>query len=399
APEAAEAELAEAKVQPADAEAEPAETEPAEAEPAEAEPAETEPAETEPAEAEPAEAEAEPAAPPSEPAAPEPAPPPESAPGAPAPEPQPSPTVAAATSPPQPPDQPDPDVLPPPDGPVLEMLAAREPQVPDSPRRAVTLALLGIGVAGLVGAGGVVGATQFGETNRLIQSEAGRDSDDATRHFTPEQGGFLAAPFPTDPSTVSCYSIANVPGSTVLYRRPGGKKRVRITPRTEWGSPRVLGVIKQRGAWLAVQAPELRNGELAWARREDAQLDCVRWSLHADLSDRTLSVRHDGRTVRKMQVAIGRRENPTPEGRFTVTDKLRVTDPNSAYGCCVIALSGHQTDLPAYWPGGDRLAVHATADESSIGRPVSLGCMRTDSHRARWLIRTIPLGAPMFITA
>ncbi|MGH2746071.1 MAG: L,D-transpeptidase [Thermoleophilaceae bacterium] len=284
-----------------------------------------------------------------------------------------------------------------PNEPVLEMLAAREREVPDPPRRAVPLALLGIGVASLVGAAGVLGATQFGDIKRVIEPSGG--GGDGTRHFIPAKGGPLAAPFPTDPQAVSCYSVAYVPRATTLYREPGGRKRMRITARTEWGSPRVLGVLEQRGDWLGVQAAELQNGEVAWVRRERARVDCVRWSLHADLSKRTLFVRRDGHTVRKMRVAIGRRENPTPEGRFTVTDKLRVTDPESAYGCCVLALSGHQTDLPEYWPGGDRLAVHATSDESSIGQPVSLGCLRTVSRRARWLIETVPLGAPVFIRA
>jgi hypothetical protein len=276
------------------------------------------------------------------------------------------------------------------------MLAARQREVPDPPRRAVPLALFGLGVATLVGAAGVIGAAQLGDTNEPIQSSGG-DGDGDTRHFIPAQGGPFEAPFPTDPSTVSCYSTAYVPKPTVLYHEPGGRERLRITARTEWGSPRVLGVLEQRGGWLGVQAAELRNGEVAWVRRERARVDCVRWSLHADLSKRQLFVRRDGRTVRKMRVAIGRSENPTPKGRFTVTDKLRVTDGDSPYGCCVLALSGHQTDLPEYWPGGDRLAVHATSDEASIGRPVSLGCLRIRSGRARWLIDTVPLGAPMFI--
>jgi hypothetical protein len=278
------------------------------------------------------------------------------------------------------------------------MLAAREREVPDPPRRAVPLALFGLGIAALVGAAGVIGATQFGETNRVIQPSGGDGGDD-TRHFIPDRSGPLAAPFPTDPRTISCYSTAYVPRPTVLYRAPGGRKRMRITAKTEWGSPRVLGVVEQRRGWLGVQAAELRNGEIAWVRRREVRVDCVNWSLHADLSKRMLFVRRDGRTVRKMRVAVGRPANPTPKGRFTVTDKLRVTDPSSPYGCCVLALSGHQTDLPDYWPGGDRLAVHATSDESTIGHPVSLGCLRTASSRARWLIETVPIGSPIFIRA
>jgi hypothetical protein len=280
--------------------------------------------------------------------------------------------------------------------PIAEMLAQRRREAPDPPRRAVPMALIGLGIAALVGAAGLIGATQFGDNQRITPRGTGGGGD-GTRDFVPEKGGPLAAPFPTEPGETSCYSTASIRRSTVLYREPGGAKRLRITPHTEWGSARILGVVSQRGDWLGVQASELKNGEIAWIPRAKTTLDCVSWSLHADLSKRTLQVRHNGHTVRKLHVAIGRKDNPTPKGRFTVTDRLQVTSSGSPYGCCVLALTGHQTDLPPYWPGGDRLAVHATNDESSIGQPVSLGCMRADSAEARWLINHIPLGSPVFI--
>jgi lipoprotein-anchoring transpeptidase ErfK/SrfK len=121
--------------------------------------------------------------------------------------------------------------------------------------------------------------------------------------------------------------------------------------------------------------------------------------MRVDLSRRRLSVERNGETVRRFRIAIGRKGNPTPKGRFSVTDKLRVTDPASPYGCCVLALTGHQTRLPASWPGGDRLAVHATKELSSLGNAASLGCVRVTSAQARWLIRTIPLGTPLFVRA
>jgi hypothetical protein len=294
---------------------------------------------------------------------------------------------AGASAPPR--EQPDP---------VAEMFAEREREAPDPPRRAVPLALVGLGIAALVGAAGVVGATQFGNSERMVPRASSEDGG-GTREFVPEKGGPLAAPFPTEPGETECYSTATISRSTVLYREPGGERRLRITPRTEWGSERVLGVVSQRGEWLGIQASELKNGEIAWIPRAKARLDCVSWSLHADLSRRTLEIRHDGRSVRKLRVAIGRKSNPTPKGRFTVTDRLQVTSSDSPYGCCVLALTGHQTDLPPYWPGGDRLAVHATNDESSIGHPVSLGCMRARSPQARWLIDNVPLGTPVFIRA
>ena len=284
--------------------------------------------------------------------------------------------------------------------PVLEMLADRDRDREDHnpPRRRALFAVIGVGVVALAGAAGVIGATQFADSDTVVKRGGG--GDDGTRNFEPEKVGALAAPFPTDPQTASCYTTARMRGATVLYREPGGRKRMKLTARTEWNSPRVLGVVTQRTGWLGVQAPELKNGEIAWIRRSEAQVACARWSLHADLSKRRIVVRRDGRAMRKLTVAVGREENPTPTGRFSVTDKLKVSDATaSPYGCCVLALTGHQTDLPPYWPGGDRLAVHATNDGSSIGQPVSLGCLRATSNQVRWLIETIPLGAPIFIRA
>jgi hypothetical protein len=280
--------------------------------------------------------------------------------------------------------------------PVLEMLSARERGGDASGRgaRTGTFALVGTGIATLLGAAVFVGATQFGDGGSATDREGG---DGDTRHFTPAEAGPLQAPFASDPRTTSCYSTAYVRRSTVLYREPGGRAHLRITARTEWHSPRVLGVVGQRGDWLGVQAPELRNGEVGWIPRARARVDCVRWSLHADLSERRLYVRKDGHTVRRMSIAIGSSQSSTPLGRFSVTDKLEVADTDSAYGCCVLALTGHQTRLPPDWPGGDRLAVHATTDLASIGQPVSLGCMRASTAQARWLIEKIPLGAPIFV--
>jgi hypothetical protein len=301
-----------------------------------------------------------------------------------------------------------PPVVPVPSEPVLEMLAAREgvrgpgdePATPEegAGRRAPYVAmLLASFVAAVIGgAAAFVGLSEWGEDSG---TSAAQSSDDGTRHFIPTLGGPLEAPFPSEPQPISCYSTALVSRETLLYREPGGRRRIRLSPKTEWGSPRILGVVRRRGDWVAVQAPELGNGELAWMPANRARLDCVRWSLHADLSSRRLSVRRDGKVVRSFEIAIGRKGNPTPKGRFSVTDKLKVTDPGSPYGCCVLALSGHQTHLPASWPGGDRLAIHATRELSSIGRPASLGCMRVTSVQARWLIRNMPLGAPVFVKA
>ena len=91
--------------------------------------------------------------------------------------------------------------------------------------------------------------------------------------------------------------------------------------------------------------------------------------------------------MRSFSVAVGRPGTETPTGRFAVTDKLRPGDPASPYGCCLLALSGHQTKLIAGWPGGDRLAIHATPSLWTVGKAASLGCMRARPGDIRRLMR------------
>ena len=254
-------------------------------------------------------------------------------------------------------------------------------------------------VAIAAGVGAALAVAGIAAAASLMDDTSDRAGDEGTsqRRFSPQKTGPLSAPFPSEPAGARCYTTAFVRGRVTLYRSPGGRRKLRLPARTEWDSPRILGVVRQRGSWVAVQAGELRNGDVGWLPRSKARLDCVDWAVHVDLSRQVLVVRRGGRKVRRMRVAVGSRSNPTPKGRFSVTDKLRVQDESTPYGCCVLALSGHQTKLPPDWPGGDRLAVHATRDVGSIGRRVSLGCMRATSSQARWLIEKVPLGAPVFI--
>jgi hypothetical protein len=80
-----------------------------------------------------------------------------------------------------------------------------------------------------------------------------------------------------------------------------------------------------------------------------------------------------------------------------VTDKLPGSRYGSYYGCCILALSAHQPNLPPGWPGGDRIAVHGTDDPGSIGAAVSAGCPRARDADLRYLMRVVPLGAPVVV--
>jgi L,D-transpeptidase catalytic domain len=195
------------------------------------------------------------------------------------------------------------------------------------------------------------------------------------------------------------HRLAVVRGSLALRAAPGGPAVVRVGSTTEFGSPRVLAVAARRDDWLGVVATERPNNRLGWVRRDSPALRLRRtgWSLHADLSDRTLTLRKDGRRVHQLTVAIGRSGAETPTGRFAVTDKLNGSSYGPYYGCCILALSGHQPKTPPGWTGGNRLAIHGTDAPSTIGVAASAGCLRALDADLRPLMAKVPLGATVFI--
>lgn len=190
------------------------------------------------------------------------------------------------------------------------------------------------------------------------------------------------------------------PGSALAYsERPGGPAVGQIAATTQFGSQQVLGVATRRGAWLGVLTDALPNGRLAWVKRSGLTLRRTRWSLHADLSEHTLSLLRYGRAVRRIDVAIGRPGSETPTGRFAVTDKLAGSSYGPYYGCCILALSAHQPHTPPGWTGGNRIAIHGTDSPSTIGTAASAGCLRAADAGLRALMERVPVGAPVSISA
>ena len=188
---------------------------------------------------------------------------------------------------------------------------------------------------------------------------------------------------------------ARVVRPAMLRDSPGGRMVARITPRTEFGSVRVMPVMKEQGDWLGVIATERPNGTLGWVHRSSVRLVEEPVRLHIDLSKRTLRVHESGRTVLRMKVGIGGVSTPTPTGWFAVTDGIKGWAP---YGCCILALSGHQPKLLQGWTGGDRLAVHG-ASGATAASASTLGCLRGGAGDLRRLLRIARLGARVHIVA
>lgn len=185
-------------------------------------------------------------------------------------------------------------------------------------------------------------------------------------------------------------------GSVVLRARPDGPRLVRVGPRGPLGGPLVFGVVGIRGQWVEVTAEALPNGRYGWVRfGRDVSVQPVEWTLRASLGRRELDVLRDGRRVRTIPVGIGAPRSPTPTGRFAVAEKLTGSF-GPAFGCCILALTARQPQLPPGWNTHVTyyVAIHAGSGQGSA---VSAGCLHATEADVRYLMRTVPLGTSVQI--
>ena len=204
------------------------------------------------------------------------------------------------------------------------------------------------------------------------------------------------APAPRQRPRPTGHLIAYVRSDVALRARPGGRVVERLSAHTSFGSPQALSVVRSRqGRWLAVSTPELGNGHLGWvdARAGGLRFARTRLEIDVDLSQRLAVLRRGSRVLRRFAVGIGRPGSPTPTGRFSVTDKLNGPAYSPYYGCCILALSATQPNLPAGWSGGNRIAIHG----GPTGGAVSAGCIHAGDADLRYLMRLVPLGTPVTI--
>jgi len=188
--------------------------------------------------------------------------------------------------------------------------------------------------------------------------------------------------------------------SVVVYTRPAGRLLARLGERTPFGSKRTFSVVRKRGRWLQVTDPSLGPNRLGWISVPPGRLGYTHTLLEIeiDLSRHTLVLRRDTHVLRRIPVDIGSAQSPTPLGRFAVTDKLDGSAYSPVYGCCILALSARQTHVPAWWRGGDRIAIHGTNSGQRSGAPTA-GCVRAASSDLSYLMRKVPLGTRVVIHA
>jgi L,D-transpeptidase catalytic domain len=198
------------------------------------------------------------------------------------------------------------------------------------------------------------------------------------------------------PASAGYLTAAPTGREVVLRAGPGGRVLARLGPQTEFGTPLALAVVERRGGWLGVTTDALPNGALGWVDARTIQLRRIATSLRVRLARRRLDVVVAGRVVRSFTVGVGAAATPTPTGRFAVAEKLDGTRYGPVWGCCILGLTGHQPHPPTSWSASRDylLAIHGG---TGLGGAVSAGCVHLDDESLRYLMRTVPVGTPVFV--
>jgi hypothetical protein len=233
-------------------------------------------------------------------------------------------------------------------------------------------------------------ATSTSSTNSAV--EAFRASVPLPNvHLSPPPGSTRGHAFP----------LAKVrPGHRVALRSsPGGSVIAKVGARTDFGSERFYWIQEVKGPWFGVSAPEVPDGQMAWIRDDRFALDlsATFFWIRADTSEQQLELHYRDRTLERFPITVGSPSSPTPLGEYAVTDGVVGRGLGPWYGCCVLALTGHQSNLPSGWIGGNRIAIHGTT--GAIGGAESHGCLRASDPDMISLFARVPLGTPVFIRA
>jgi hypothetical protein len=182
-----------------------------------------------------------------------------------------------------------------------------------------------------------------------------------------------------------------------IRNAPGGKVVKSLDWRTPFQSRTVLSVFRRVGRWAGGPTPLLPPGQLGWVKLDPAKLRAgwTPYAIDVDLSSRAAQLRRGDRVLRSFTVTVGAPGTSTPTGNFAVTDIFRGNLNAAAYGCCAVATTARQLDLPSGWLGGDRIAIHGTV--GPLGVAASNGCVRAADEDVSALVDRVRLGSPVFI--
>ncbi|MCU1448703.1 MAG: ErfK/YbiS/YcfS/YnhG family protein [Acidimicrobiales bacterium] len=200
----------------------------------------------------------------------------------------------------------------------------------------------------------------------------------------------LVAAVKPELKTVGVYDAAGAP-----------VPRLKLSNPTNDGVVRVFLVDEQQGPeWLRVDLPVRPNGSVGWIRSADVTLGQNYWRMEVELGAHRISVWNGADLVHTEPVGVGTAAAPTPPGEYFVTEALTVPSfQRSAYGPFAFGISGHSNVYTSFGGGDGTIGIHGTGDPSSLGKDASHGCIRLSNDGITKLIKQVPLGTPVVITA
>lgn len=249
--------------------------------------------------------------------------------------------------------------------------------------RRVAAAVSAVAVAGvLAGCGG---------------SGSGSDASTAAPDAVRSQLAAAAGISGTD--GVSTIVTAKGPRLAVYPNPLGASATSSLSNPNEAGAPRVLLVVSSLPGWFRVLLPVRPNGTMGWVKSTDVTASRTGYHLTVSRSAHVLTVYNGKTVVRKVPVAIGTSDTPTPGGQFYITELLQPTNPAGPYGPYAFGLSGYSTTLASFDGQAPVIGLHGTNQPAYIGHDVSHGCVRMSNANIRVLAAMLPLGTPVSIAA
>ncbi len=165
--------------------------------------------------------------------------------------------------------------------------------------------------------------------------------------------------------------------------------------------PHVLLVLAARstkqGVWYRVLLNNRPNDAAGWVPAEAVRVEKTPYRIVVHIGARSLELLKGGKRLGKWTVAVGSTANPTPVGRFALSEVVKQANPSGFFGTYILTLSAHSEHLSDFDGGDGRVALHGTNRASLLGQAVSHGCVRLANAVATRIGRTVPAGAPVDI--
>lgn len=227
-------------------------------------------------------------------------------------------------------------------------------------------------------------------------SSGPRDTLDTTPPPGPER--IDAGPLPGPPSPDPVIVAEAVVPLVEVFDDPEDTTAFSTVPSPRpSGAPTVFVVLQRRSEMAEVLLPIKPSGSSGWVRMADVKLTQHRWRMVVELAAHRLTVFQGPDVVRVETIGIGTAGTPTPGGRWFTTELLKPPQPDGPYGPYAFGLSGFTGSDDGPTGANGQLGLHGTNDPSTLGRNVSLGCLRMSNEAISALATQLPLGVPVEI--